>query len=165
MCNDLLNVPRVNFFREDNGNQISIFFDMSESGISNLDMEFTKYLIGLFKSYYPNFLNYIIIFEMPWVLNAAFKIIKSWLPAKAIPKIKFVNKNTLKDYVDPNDVLRCWGGENDYTFKFVSAVHTNGDGVVNGKLDNKKVCTHDTVYLSLSDVYFRSSLVLHVQLS
>lgn len=126
-------------FREGNGNQISLFFDMSESGLSNLDMELIKYLIGLFKTYYPNFLNYIIIFEMPWVLNAAFKVIKTWLPAKAIPKIKNVNKSTLKDHVDPNDALICWGGNNDYIFQFVSAVQTNGDGALNGKLDNKKV--------------------------
>lgn len=125
--------------REGNENQISLFFDMSESGLSNLDMEFIKYLIGLFKTYYPSFLNYIIIFEMPWVLNAAFKLIKTWLPAKAIPKIKNVNKSTLKDYVDPNDILICWGGNNEYIFEFVSAVQTNGDGISNGKLDNKKV--------------------------
>jgi hypothetical protein len=34
-----------------------------------MDLEFTKYLIGLFKQYYPYFLNYILIFEMPWILN------------------------------------------------------------------------------------------------
>ncbi|EGI62159.1 PREDICTED: motile sperm domain-containing protein 2-like [Acromyrmex echinatior] len=125
--------------REENGNQISLFFDMVDAGLSNMDMELIKYLIGLFKSYYPNFLNYIIVLEMPWVLNAAFKIIKSWLPAKAIPKIKFVNKTTLKDYVNPNDALKCWGGNNDYIFKFISEEQTNGDSVLNGKLDNKKV--------------------------
>ncbi|KAK2576563.1 hypothetical protein KPH14_005236 [Odynerus spinipes] len=125
--------------REENGNQISIFFDMAETGLSNMDMEFTKYLIGLFKSYYPNFLNYIIIFEMPWVLNAAFKLIKSWLPAKAIPKIKFVTKSTLKDFVDPNDILKCWGGTNDYTFTFVSEERASTENAINDKLDNKKV--------------------------
>ncbi|XP_011168467.1 motile sperm domain-containing protein 2 isoform X2 [Solenopsis invicta] len=125
--------------REGNGNQISLFFDMAEAGLSNMDMELTKYLIGLFKSYYPNFLNYIIIFEMAWILNATFKIIKSWLPAKAIPKIKFVNKSNLKDFVNANDAMKCWGGNNDYTFKFVSDEQTSGDGVMNGKLDNKKV--------------------------
>jgi len=41
---------------------------MMGSGISNLDMEFTNYLINLLKMY-PVFLNYIIIYEMPWVLN------------------------------------------------------------------------------------------------
>ncbi|EFN71009.1 Motile sperm domain-containing protein 2 [Camponotus floridanus] len=120
--------------------QVSLFFDMAEAGLSNMDMELIKYLINLFKSYYPNFLNYIIIFEMPWILNTAFKLIKSWLPAKAIPKIKLVNKTTLKEFIDPNDALKSWGGSSDYVFKFVPEVRTNGDnGVLNGKLDNKKV--------------------------
>jgi len=158
-----MNLLLYNIFREENGNQISIFFDMSESGLSNLDMEFTKYLIGLFKSYYPNFLNYIIILEMPWVLNAAFKIIKSWLPAKAIPRIKFVNKSNLKDYVDPNDILKCWGGNNDYTFKFVPAAYMNEDGMINGKVDNKKV-----YYIYITYLFFQleflptEPLTLHV---
>lgn len=125
--------------REGNGNQISLFFDMTETGLSNMDMDFTKYLIGLFKNYYPNFLNYIIILEMPWVLNAAFKIIKSWLPAKAIPKIKFTTKSTLKEFVDPNDALKCWGGNSDYTFTFVPEGQNDIDSTINGKLGNKKV--------------------------
>jgi len=45
---------------------------MMGSGLSNLDMEFTNYLINLLKMYYPAFLNYIIIYEMPWVLNGKF---------------------------------------------------------------------------------------------
>ena len=124
--------------RQTNGNQISLFFDMADTGISNMDMEFTKYLIGLFKSYYPNFLNYIIIFEMPWILNTAFKLIKSWLPPKAIPKIKFVHKGNIQEFVDPNDVLTCWGGNNDYVFKFVPEAQNHTDNTLNGKLDNKK---------------------------
>ncbi|XP_017788200.1 PREDICTED: motile sperm domain-containing protein 2-like [Habropoda laboriosa] len=125
--------------RQTNGNQISLFFDMSDTGILNMDMEFTKYLIGLCKNYYPNFLNYIIIFEMPWILNTAFRIIKSWLPPKAIPKIKFVNKSNIHEFVDPNDALTCWGGTNDYVFKFVSEAQNNTDTTMNGKIDSKKV--------------------------
>lgn len=111
---------------------------MVDAGLSNMDMDLTKYLIGLFKDYYPNFLNYIIILEMPWVLNAAFKIIKSWLPAKAIPKIKFVNKSSLKEFVDPADALKCWGGTNDYVFAFVPETKS-GVPVTNGQTENKKV--------------------------
>lgn len=58
--------------REHKGNQITIVFDMQDSGLSNLDMDYTKYLINLCKSYYPYFLNYILIFEMPWILNGAY---------------------------------------------------------------------------------------------
>lgn len=125
--------------RYTNGNQISLFFDMADTGILNLDMEFIRYLIGLCKNYYPNFLNYIIIFEMPWILNTAFKIIKSWLPPKAIPKIKMIHKTNIQEFVDPNDILTCWGGNNDYDFKFVPEALSNSDATMNGKLDNKKV--------------------------
>ncbi|GLG92527.1 Uncharacterized protein GBIM_00206 [Gryllus bimaculatus] len=105
--------------RMDKGKPVTIFFDMAETGLANMDMDFTKYLISLFKQYYPDFLNYIIIFEMPWILNAAFKIIKSWLPAKAVQKIRFVNKGSLKTVVNADQALKVWGGQDDYTFSFV----------------------------------------------
>ena len=41
-----------------------------------MDMEFTQFMINTMRDFYPNPLNYILVFEMPWVLNAAFKIIK-----------------------------------------------------------------------------------------
>lgn len=56
-------------FRQTNGKQITLFFDMEKCGLSNMDLDFTKYLIGLFKDYYPYFLNYVIVFEMPWILS------------------------------------------------------------------------------------------------
>ena len=63
-------------FREDNGEQFSIVFDCRGAGLKNMDMEFTQFMINTMKEYYPDPLNYILVFEMPWVLNAAFKIIK-----------------------------------------------------------------------------------------
>ncbi|KAK3915935.1 Motile sperm domain-containing protein 2 [Frankliniella fusca] len=104
--------------RQDKGDMITLFFDMADTGLSNMDMDYTKYLISLFKLYYPFFLNYILIFEMPWILNAAFKVIKSWLPEKAVKKINFVSKSNLKNFVDPKNALSCWGGEDSYEFSF-----------------------------------------------
>ncbi|XP_013137615.1 PREDICTED: motile sperm domain-containing protein 2-like [Papilio polytes] len=106
--------------REENGNKITLFFDLDGCGLSNMDMELTNYLISLFKSYYPFFLNYIIIYQMPWVMSAAFKVIKSLLPAKGVEKMKFVSKDTLKDFVPPEQALTCWGGKDNYTFEFIS---------------------------------------------
>lgn len=106
--------------REENGKQITIFFDMDGCGLSNMDMELIKYMISLFKLYYPAFLNYIVVFQMPWVLNAAFKIIKSLLPPKAVEIMKFCNKDTLKEIVPPEQALVCWGGKDNYVFEFIS---------------------------------------------
>ncbi|MPC15728.1 Motile sperm domain-containing protein 2 [Portunus trituberculatus] len=54
---------------EEKGEWITVFFDMCDTGMKNMDMEFIQYMINLFKSYYPWVLNYIIVFEMPWLLN------------------------------------------------------------------------------------------------
>ena len=46
-----------------------MFFDCSNCGLKNMDMEFIQFIINCFKDYYPWMLNYILVFEMPWVLN------------------------------------------------------------------------------------------------
>lgn len=50
---------------------------------------------------------------------AAFRIIKGWLPEKAVQKIKFLSKKDIQEYIPSDQVLVSWGGKNDYTFSFV----------------------------------------------
>ena len=56
-------------YRESDMDQITAFFDMENSGMSNMDLDYTRYIINLFKYYYPNSLNYILVYELPWVLT------------------------------------------------------------------------------------------------
>lgn len=55
--------------REGNFDQCSIFFDLAGTGLSNMDIDHTKSIINILKFYYPNNLNYIFIYELPWILN------------------------------------------------------------------------------------------------
>jgi len=34
-----------------------------------MDMDFIRYLITLLKEYYPYLINYLLIYEMPWLLK------------------------------------------------------------------------------------------------
>ncbi|XP_055377202.1 motile sperm domain-containing protein 2-like isoform X4 [Condylostylus longicornis] len=111
--------------RETDYDQLTLFFDMSSAGLSNMDMDFTKRTIDTFKYYYPNSLNYIIIFEMPWILNAAFKIIKGLLPPKAVAKMKFLNTKNIKEYIPDSHCLKIWGGNVDYEFKLIPEVRNS----------------------------------------
>jgi len=54
------------------------------------------------------------------LVSAAFRIIKTWLPEKAIEKLKMVTKKDVLNYVPKNEALKSWGGDNDYAFRFVS---------------------------------------------
>lgn len=61
------------------------------------------------------------------------------LPEKAVQKIKFVKKNDLNQFVDPDQALKCWGGNDNYSFVFVSEAEENA--VINNSTtpSNKKV--------------------------
>lgn len=105
--------------REENFDQVTVFFDMTDAGLNNMDMDFTKYIINIFKFYYPNALNNILVYNMPWILNATFKIIKQLLPAKAAAKMKFINNKTIREFVSDENMLKIWGGKDEYKFEFI----------------------------------------------
>ena len=55
--------------REAKGDLITVMFDMNGCGLSNMDMDYTKYMIDTMKYYYPASINYILVLEIPWILN------------------------------------------------------------------------------------------------
>ncbi|EDV24918.1 uncharacterized protein TRIADDRAFT_56337 [Trichoplax adhaerens] len=56
--------------------------------MEKLDMQFVKFVISCFENYYPGLLGVLVILELPWTLNAAWKIIKTWLSKEALEIIK-----------------------------------------------------------------------------
>ncbi|MGH0153244.1 UNVERIFIED_CONTAM: hypothetical protein FKN15_024798 [Acipenser sinensis] len=82
----------------------------------NKDMDFVKYIINCFKVYYPKFLSKMILYEMPWIMSAAWRIVKNWLGPEAISKLKFVGKNEVQEYIDAEHLPTHMGGTD--TFKY-----------------------------------------------
>ncbi|CAG4974407.1 unnamed protein product [Colias eurytheme] len=111
--------------REEGGKKITLFFDMDGCGVNNMNLNVISYMINVLKCYYPNFINYVIIFQMPWILSAGFKIVKEMLPAQAIERLRMVNKDKLKDLVAPEQALVSWGGKDTYQFTFVPETKGN----------------------------------------
>lgn len=105
--------------REENGNKISVFCDMSDHGVTDFDITLSTYTISLFHKYYPHFLNYLVIFQMHWSLTPTFKMVKSLFPPRSASRIKLVTKNTLFKVVQLDHALKSWGGRDIYEFKFV----------------------------------------------
>ena len=55
-----------------NEGQITVVLDMVNSGLKNMDLEYIKLLINILKSYYPNSLSYILVYDMPWVMSGEY---------------------------------------------------------------------------------------------
>ncbi|XP_055622964.1 motile sperm domain-containing protein 2-like [Toxorhynchites rutilus septentrionalis] len=105
--------------REANDDYITILFELTDAGLSNVDMNYIQHIITILKNYYPLSLNYILVYDLPWILNATFHIIKKLLPAKAVDRLKNISNKTIREYIDEDNMLLLWGGTDDYVFKFV----------------------------------------------
>jgi hypothetical protein len=55
--------------RQEKRQKMVMVFDLLDSGFQNIDMEFIHAMLNILKSYYPETLRWILIFEMPWVMN------------------------------------------------------------------------------------------------
>lgn len=74
------------------------------------DLDFVRFILNCLKYYYPGVLAYLLVLEIPWVLNAAWRIVKSWLDSSAQKKIIFVDKKAIKEYIDPDNLPPHVGG-------------------------------------------------------
>nr|AAH85670.1 Motile sperm domain containing 2 [Danio rerio]AAI65708.1 Mospd2 protein [Danio rerio] len=106
------------YAKREPGMPLTVVFDMSESGLSNIDMDFVKYIISCFKVYYPKFLSKMIMYEMPWIMNAAWKIVKTWLGPDAISKLKFVSKSDIQTFVGPEHLPPYMGGTDQFKYSY-----------------------------------------------
>ena len=105
--------------RETNGGKFSLVYECVGCGITNMDMDLIQFMIKCLEDYFPNNLNYILVIDMSWLLTAAWKIIKGWLPPAGVKMIKFLTKSNLAEYIPEEQQLSVWGGKNDWKYEFV----------------------------------------------
>ncbi|XP_031226860.1 motile sperm domain-containing protein 2 isoform X2 [Mastomys coucha] len=106
------------YAKRENGKPITVMFDMSETGFNSIDMDFVRFIINCFKVYYPKYLSKIVIFDMPWIMNAAFKIVKSWLGPEAVSLLKFTSKNEIQEYVSVEYLPPHMGGTDPFKYSY-----------------------------------------------
>ncbi|XP_021177526.2 motile sperm domain-containing protein 2 [Fundulus heteroclitus] len=106
------------YAKKEPGMPLTVVFDMTDSGISNIDMDFVKYVVNCFKVYYPKFLSKMIIVDMPWIMNAAWRIVKSWLGPEAIAKLKFASKAEVQTFIDPEYLPPHLGGTDPFKYNY-----------------------------------------------
>ena len=79
-------------------------------------------MINCLEEYYPYNLNYIYVIDMSWLLTAAWKIIKGWLPPGDVKMIKFLSKTNLAEYIPEDQQLTIWGGKDDWKYEFIEEI-------------------------------------------
>uniref|UniRef100_A0A8C6QJ39 Motile sperm domain containing 2 n=1 Tax=Nannospalax galili TaxID=1026970 RepID=A0A8C6QJ39_NANGA len=93
------------YAKRENGKPITVMFDLSETGLNNIDMDFVRFIISCFKVYYPKYLS-------------AFKIVKSWLGPEAVSLLKFTSKHEIQDYISVEYLPPHMGGTDPFKYSY-----------------------------------------------
>ena len=83
----------------------TIVFDMSKFSFASIDMPGIYFVISCLSNYYPESLGCCLIVNAPLVFHGVFKVIKAWLDAGIVAKIRFIKQKELGLYI-PADYLK-----------------------------------------------------------
>ncbi|KAF2353202.1 CRAL-TRIO lipid binding domain [Trinorchestia longiramus] len=128
---DFIDVKRILSYwldrleREEYGRKVTVLFDLSETGSENVDFQFVRHLIKVFKFYHPWMLSKVILYDMPWIIQSLWKIIYSWLPTSSAEKIRFADQKTITEFIERDQLLQRWGGTDDYEYRFTEEILGN----------------------------------------
>jgi hypothetical protein len=96
--------------RANNGRGTAVIFDLTNCGLQNADPGFLFWLVYSFRNYCPKGLSYIIIYNLPWILNATAKMALSWLSSTNRRRLRFVSGEGIKDFIAPENLPDYMGG-------------------------------------------------------
>lgn len=90
----------------------SIVNDPTNMGLSNVDMDFSNFMIDVLQSYYPRAAKYMAVVDLPWILNATSKIIMAFMSEELRNNVKFIKKDELLNYLNADVIPKHLGGNN-----------------------------------------------------
>ncbi|KAI1301637.1 Motile sperm domain-containing protein 2 [Halotydeus destructor] len=82
----------------------AVVFDTRGAGLSQVDFDMLIFLVKTVKQYYPWGLKYVAIYELPWLLQGAWRIAQTLLPQEATKLFKFCDRNSIKELISGDNL-------------------------------------------------------------
>ncbi|KAG0225439.1 hypothetical protein BGW41_004709, partial [Actinomortierella wolfii] len=108
---------------------VSLVFDLSQFGLSNMDYNLVRFLVQCFEAYYPESLGGIIVHKSPFVFWGVWKVIEPWLDRVVASKVKFTSTDAeLLEYVPAEHLPSIYeGGLDKYRYEYARPVEGEND--------------------------------------
>ena len=141
--------------REQDENKLTLLFDCTDGGISNVDIDLLLFIFSLIRNYYPMLLNAILVYELPWVLNYVLKLVHSWLPQNHREIINLITKKELYENVHLDQLPDFLSGTCEMPYKNVPkevvSAHDLAKKLSLGKSAADKLVRHLEPYIMSSN--------------
>ncbi|XP_054153437.1 motile sperm domain-containing protein 2-like [Oppia nitens] len=99
------------------GKGLTILMDCRDAGIMNADMDALKFLHTVLNDYYPGLVSSALVFKLPTVLEAIFKICRSWLNDEQSKYMYTIGKKTINQYVSVDQLPDILLGTNPLPYR------------------------------------------------
>lgn len=97
--------------KENDGRGFAVIFDLSGCGLKNVDLAFLSWLLSAFRNYCPKGCSYILVYNLPWILNATCKLAMSWMSATNRRALRFVHGKEIENFIAPENLPDYCGGK------------------------------------------------------
>lgn len=101
------------------GQGLVILFDCQGAGYANCDVDFLQFLISCATEHAPVGLQYIIVYRLPWVMNAFWSLARKLLPAYLANRVRFCDENTITEYIEPANLPDFMGGSCQRNYRWI----------------------------------------------
>jgi hypothetical protein len=81
------------------GKGVTLLMDCKGAGVKNADVDFLQFIHNVLNDYYPGLVNAILVYKLPVVLEAIYKMVRTWLNDEQKKYIYLIKKKTINEYV------------------------------------------------------------------
>ncbi|XP_054982087.1 motile sperm domain-containing protein 2-like [Sorex araneus] len=98
------------------GGRLTVLLDLSAAGLPCLDLGFARFLASCFRVYYPDCVARVVVFDLPWLLHAAFRVLRACLGAEALGRLTLAGRRELRAYVGAEYLPPHMGGTDAFRY-------------------------------------------------
>jgi len=95
---------------------VTMLFDMTDTGRKNMDLKTLQFTVQSLQNHYPESLGKVLVYNSSWLVYGIWKVVKPWLDPVTAAKVVFVDKQTITDYISPENLLVEYGGTDPYKY-------------------------------------------------
>lgn len=107
--------------RANGGRGTAVIFDLSGCGLQNVDLSFLSWLLSSFRNYCPKGVSYILVYNLPWILNATCKLAMTWMSANNRRALRFVYGDEIENFIARENLPDYLGGTCKINYRAVPA--------------------------------------------
>jgi len=100
------------------GHPYAIIMDLTNTTLTNYDIDLLTHIVALLKDYFPVNMDYFLAINFPWILTAAWSLIKRLIPVEKRDAVQFISSDKIFDYVAKENCPDFLGGTCQRPYQF-----------------------------------------------